>query len=218
MRFSTTSILSLTFAPPRIAIKGRVGFGDRFAKVGELFLHEQAGGGLLDEARDADDGSMRAMRGAKRITNEKSVAQGGELFRKVLVVFFFFRMEADIFKYENFSVAQGFALAFSTGADAIERERHRIAEQFFKFFGGRHQGEFQIRAAFGSAKMRNDYEARAFLNGEAECGQRFADAGVVGDRAVFERNVEIHTDEDALSAKVEIVDGELGHDSVTRDW
>src|SRR5947199_8532296 len=59
--------------------------------------------------------------------------------------------------------------------------------------------------------MRGEHDASAFLNSEANCRQRFADASVVRDDAVFERNVEVHADEDALAAKVEIVDGELVH-------
>ena len=183
----------------------------RFAEIGQLFFHEQAGGGLLDEARDADNGGMRAMRGAEGIANENAVAESGKLFGKSLVVFFFLGMEANVFQNENFAVAQGFALAFGARADAIERKRHRATEKLFQLFRGWPHGIFQIRAAFGAAEMRGEHDASAFLNSEANCRQRFADASVVRDDAVFERNVEVHADEDALAAKVEIVDGELVH-------
>jgi len=67
--------------------------------------------------------------------------------------------------------------------------------------------------------MRSEHEAAALLEWRGGVvGSRFANTGVVGDHAVFERNVEVHADEDALSAKIEIVDGELVHDFVTRDW
>src|SRR5712664_3027717 len=81
--------------------KGARRIGDRFAEVRQLFFHEQAGGGLPDKTGDADDGSMGAMRGAEGITDEKAVAEGGELFRKSLVVLFFLRMEADVFEQED---------------------------------------------------------------------------------------------------------------------
>ena len=151
------------------------------------------------------------MRGAEGITNEKAVAECSELLGKSFVVFFFLGMEADIFKNENFTVAQGFALAFGTGADTIERKSHGIAEKFLQFFCCRRQGIFQIGAAFGTAKMRSENETRTVLNRKAQCRKRFADAGVVGDHAVLERNVEVHADEDALAAEVEVVDGELVH-------
>src|SRR5260370_38949171 len=108
------------------------------------------------------------MRGAESIANENAVAGGGELFRKSLVVFFFFGMKANVFQNKNFSVAQSFALAFSTGTDTIERERHGIAEKLLKFLRGGRQGIFKIRSAFGAAVVRSDYQAGALLS----CGAR----------------------------------------------
>jgi hypothetical protein len=65
--------------------------------------------------------------------------------------------------------------------------------------------------------MRSEDQAAAFLNSEAERGECFANARVVGDDPVFERDVEVHTDENALAAEFEVVDGELIHGFVTRD-
>src|SRR5713226_2906397 len=59
--------------------------------------------------------------------------------------------------------------------------------------------------------MRSDHQTAAFLNDEAECGDGFANARVVGDDAIFERDVEVHADENTLSANVEVVDGEIFH-------
>src|SRR5271168_2737900 len=59
--------------------------------------------------------------------------------------------------------------------------------------------------------MRSEDEARAAFDGQAQGGQRFADAGVVRNAATLERDVEIHTNEDALAGQVEIADGKLGH-------
>jgi len=102
---------------------------------------------------------------------------------KRFVVFFFFRMEADVFQDENFTVAQGFASGLRAGTDTIERKRDGTAEKLFQLFRGRPHGIFEIRAAFGAAEMRSEHKAGTFLNGEANCGQRFADARVVGDDA-----------------------------------
>ena len=52
---------------------------NRLAEIREFLLHQQAGGGLAHELRDAHNRSMRAMRGAERVANEKSVAERGEL-------------------------------------------------------------------------------------------------------------------------------------------
>ena len=59
--------------------------------------------------------------------------------------------------------------------------------------------------------MRSEDQAGAFLNGHAQCGERFANARVVGDDAVLERDVEVHADKNALAAEIEIIDGELVH-------
>ncbi len=191
--------------------EGARGIGDGIAEIGKLFFHQQTGGGLFDEAGDAHNGGMRTVRGTEGITDENTVAKCSELFGKGFVVFFFFGMKADIFQNENFTIAQGLALAFSAGADAIERKRYGIAQKFLQFFRGRREGILQIRTAFGAAKMRSENEARTLLNREAQGGKRFANAGIVGDHAVLERHVEVHTDEDALAAEVEVVDGELVH-------
>src|SRR6266404_24864 len=122
-------------------------------------------------------------------------------------------METDVFEHQHFAVAQSFALALGTRADTIESKRHGIAEKLFQFFGGRFQRILQIGAAFGASEVRSQNESPALLNRKAQCRKRFADARVVGDHAVFERNVKVHANENALSAKVEVVDGELVHSS-----
>src|SRR6266403_1056501 len=197
--------------------EGTHGIGHGFAEVGQLSFHEQPRSGLLDEARDADNGSMRAVSGAESIANEKAVTESGELLRKSFVVFLLVRMEADVFQHEHLAVAQGLALAFGAWTDTIQSEGDRLAEQLFQFFGGGPEGIFWIRAAFGPAEMRSKHEPGALFNGEPQCRQSFADASVVGDDAVFQGNVEVHADENAFAAEVEVVDGELGHELVTRD-
>ncbi len=59
--------------------------------------------------------------------------------------------------------------------------------------------------------MGSQNETCTLLNGKAQCGKRFADAGVVGNHAVLERHVEVHADEDTLPAEIEVFDGELVH-------
>src|ERR1700747_599268 len=120
-------------------------------------------------------------------------------------------MEADVFENQDFPVAQSFALAFGTRADAIESEGHRITEKLFQLFGCWPQRIFQIGTALGAAEMRSQNKSRTLLNRKADCRKGFADAGVVGDDAVFQRDVEVHANENALSAEVEVVDGELVH-------
>ena len=153
------------------------------------------------------------MRGAESVTDEKTVAKRGELFRKALVVFFLLGMEADIFEHEHFAVAERFALALRSRTDAIEGERYRPAEKFFELFRGGLDGIFWIGTTLGAAEMRSEDQAPALLNGEAERGQCLANAGIVGDDAVFQGNVEVHANENAFAPEIQVVDGEFIHDS-----
>ncbi len=67
--------------------------------------------------------------------------------------------------------------------------------------------------------MRSQNQAAALFDGQLQRGQRFADARVVGDDAVLEWHVEVHADENALAAEVEIVDGQFRHGfSVEQKW
>src|SRR5882724_3329047 len=197
--------------------EGTRGIRHRFAEIGQLLSHEQARGGFLDETRDADDGSMRAVRGTKSVANEDAVAQRGELLRKGFVVFFFLGMETNVFQDKHFPVAQGLALAFGSRSDTIQSEGDRLAEELFQLLGGGPQRILWIRSALGPAEMRSEDEPAALLNGDPQRRKRFADARVVGDHAILEWNIKVHADKNALAAKIEIVDGELVHDSVTRE-
>ena len=63
------------------------------AQIFQLFFHEQTGGGFLHEAGDADRGSVGAMSGAERVVHVE-VGKLGELLGKILVILFFFGVEA----------------------------------------------------------------------------------------------------------------------------
>src|SRR6266436_3820195 len=126
-------------------------------------------------------------------------------------------MEANVFEEEDVAVSELIAFRLRDGSDTIRGKSNRPADEFFELLGDLTERIFRFRAALGTAEMRSDHQTAAFLNDEAECGDGFANARVVGDDAVFERDVEVHADENTLSANVEVVDGELVHGSVTRD-
>ena len=69
-------------------------------QVLQFFLHEQAGRRLLDEFRDACGGGMRAMRRAKSIVHV-NITERRQLPRKLFVVGFFFRVEAQILQQQR---------------------------------------------------------------------------------------------------------------------
>ena len=59
--------------------------------------------------------------------------------------------------------------------------------------------------------MRGQHEASAFLDGQAQRWQRFANSRVIGDDPIFERNVEVGANEHAFAMEIEIVDGQFIH-------
>ena len=193
------------------------GIGESLAEVVELFFHQQAGCGMLDEVGDADDGSVGAMGGAESVADEDAVAKRGKLLREGFVVLFLFGMEADVFEKKDIAVGERLALRFWDGADAIRGETNGLADQSFELLGGRKKRILGIRTAFGPPQMRSEDQACAFLNGQAQGGDSFTNAGIVGDHAVLERDVEVHANEYALAAEFEIVDGEFVHRFLTRD-
>src|SRR5437016_8527540 len=125
-------------------------------------------------------------------------------------------MEADIFEQEDAAFSERFALGLRNGADTVGGKANWQADEFFELFGDREERVFRVGATFRAAEMRSEHDAPAFLYGEADCRERFANAGVVGDHPIFERNVEVHANEDALSAKVQIGEGELVHGVASR--
>jgi len=145
------------------------------------------------------------MSGAEGVRKRKRRHRARQAASKRLRRFFLRRDEADVFQHEYFPVAQGLALAFSAWTDTIQGKGDRLAEQLFQFFGGGPQRIFRIRAALGPAEMRSKHEPAALFDGEPQGRKSFADACVVGDDAVLQGNVEVHADEDAFAAGVEVV-------------
>ena len=68
-RFSMTSSLSETLAPPRIATNGRSGIAQRLAEVLDLGRHQEAGRRLRDVVHDAFGGGVRAVRRSERVVH-----------------------------------------------------------------------------------------------------------------------------------------------------
>ena len=59
--------------------------------------------------------------------------------------------------------------------------------------------------------MRGKNEAGAVTQSVLDGGKSFTDASVVHDAAVFERDVEVDTHEDAMVVESEVADGKFRH-------
>ncbi len=192
----------------------------RLAEIIELLLHEQPGRRLLDELGDADRGSVGAVRRAEGVVHVV-VGQLGKLVRKVLVIGFFFGVEAQVFEQQGMAFLQLRGHFLGLHADAIGREAHVDAaadarvQQVAQPFRHRLQAHLGIGLALGTAEMRCQHQSRMMADGVFDGEQRFRDAGVVHDAAALvERDVEVHPHEDTLAVEFEVFDGKLCHDRV----
>src|SRR5713226_4385852 len=81
-------------------------------------------------------------------------------------------------------------------------------------FGNGTQAVFLYALALRPSQVRSENHPRAMFGCVFDCGYRGADAGVVFDLAVFDGNVEVNADEDALAFEINVLDGKLWHCSV----
>src|SRR5580704_14913784 len=104
-------------------------------------------------------------------------------------------MEADIFEQQYAAVGERLALGFSIVADGVGSKNHRHVEHFGQLCGHRCERVLRVRAALWSSKMGCEHQTAALLNGEAQGRQGFAEASVVADFPVFQRDVKIDANE-----------------------
>ena len=192
------------------------GIGDGFAEVVELLVHEEAGGGLRDEVGDAFGGGVGAVGAAEGVV-DVDVAEAGELFGEGGIVGLFFGMEAEVFEQEGLAGLEitgelGGDLADAVGGegdvfvlvdDVVEEQAEAVDD------GAEAHGVDGL--ALGTAEMGGEDDLGFVAEGVLDGGDGLADAGVVGDGAVFEGDVEVDADEDALVGEVEVANGEFGH-------
>src|SRR5262249_18631195 len=75
-------------------------------EIVELLFHQETGGRLFYKFGDPRGGSMRAVGRSEGIVDVKIITQRCELFRKRLIVLFFFWMKTKILKQQNLAVLQ----------------------------------------------------------------------------------------------------------------
>ena len=154
-KFWITSILSETFAPPRIATSGRSGLFSTRPRYSSSFLHQQARGGARHELRQCRPPTRgRPVRRAERIVHVE-IGERRQLLRERRIVLFLFRVKAKVLEQQH---APARARSLLNGglrrcADAIFSKRHRTAKQLAKLRGHRLQAVFRVRLAFRPAEM-----------------------------------------------------------------
>ncbi len=152
-RFSITSSLSDTFAPPRIATNGRSGLLEHAAEMLELGGHQQARRGFLHVPDDAFRRRVRPMRRSERVV-DVDVREIGELLREGGVVLFFLRVEAQILEQHDAMRRAASPIAF-VAASPTQSSAKTIAvpEQLSGARGHRLQRVLGIRLALRAPEM-----------------------------------------------------------------
>ena len=121
------------------------------------------------------------MRRAERVVDVE-VAAVGELAGEALVVLRLARVEARVLEHRHAVVAEELG-------DALAHRRHRVLGA--------------VLLGLRPAEVRADaHLARAAVEQQPQRRQRGLDAGVVGDAAVLERDVQVGPDEDDLPVDV----------------
>ena len=208
-----TSILSDTFAPPRIATNGRSGDSSAWPRYRSSFSIKSPAAALGKWRVIAFDRGMGAVGGAERVVHVL-VGERGERGRKPRLVLLLLRVEPEVLEQHHTAAARR--------VDAIDRQLHpvadrivgkcdRAAEQFRQRLHDRPQAELRILLAFRAPQVAG--KDRGGARGERVLNRRNgpAQSRVVADSPVFERHVEIDPDENALSLQVEVFDGKLCH-------
>ena len=209
-----TSILSETFAPPRIATKGFSGCFQSFAQVVQLLFEQQPGRGLGDEMSDALGRSMRPVSASEGVIYI-DVAKAGELSREVDVVGFFSGVEAQVLQQQHLPRFQlachlgGHVAHAIRGKGNVDRFTQRVIQQRPQPVYHRPQAVFGIGFSFGTTQVRSHDHFSVMAQRVLERGQGLFNPRIVENlqTAVGERYVEIDAHKEVFVVQLQVADG-----------
>ncbi len=175
--------------------------------LGELLQDADLGGdevaGVVRQpGREVVHGGVLAVHGTETVAYV-DVRQGGELVGELaalgVVPGGLARVEAQVLDDRDLAGFEAADRVVGGGADGVLGERDRRAEEFGEALGRLEEGEGRVRGALGAAQVRGHDHLGARLDEGLDGGQHGADAAVVGDEAVGQRDVEVGADEDPLA-------------------
>jgi hypothetical protein len=156
------------------------------------------------------------MRRAERIVHVE-IRQRSQLLGELLVVRLLLGMKPQILQKQGLPLLQLHGDFLRLGSHAVRREAHVLAPRQFLVeyhaqpFGYRLQAHLGIGFALRPPQMRGQDQPCPMPQRVLDRGQGLADAGVVHNPAVFQRNIEVDPHKDAVATKRQIADGKLGH-------
>ena len=161
---------------------------------------------------DAFGGSVGTMRRAESVVHVE-VAQLSQSPGELRIVGFLFRVKAQILQQQGLPALQLLSHLFRLHANAVGRKAdvltapQYLVDQNAQSLGHRLQAHLGIRLALRTSKVGGQYEPGAVPQRVLDGGQRLADAGVIHDAAVVERDVEVNPHENSFIVQRKITNG-----------
>ena len=127
------------------------------------------------------------------------VAQRSVFFGQGFVVFLFAFVEANVFQNNQLSFGNFHAV------QVIFHQANRAGQFVFQVINNRQQRELFVVLAFSwTAQVGGDHHFSALLQSQFNGWQRCTDTRVAGHFAIFNRYVQIGTDENAFTCQIQI--------------
>ena len=188
---------------------GTLGVLRRLTEERQLLLHQEAGhGGQI--VRHALVGCVGAMRCAEGVV-DVDFGRAGQLFREFGVVGPLLAVEAGVFQQDNLAWPHGPDGRLDRRPNAVIEFLHRLAQKLRQAHCHRVHSELRHDFPLGSPQVRAQDQCCTLVQEILQRGQCSSNAGVIGHRTVLQRHVEIHADQHALAAHVNVTDGFLRH-------
>jgi hypothetical protein len=140
------------------------------------------------------------------------IREAGEGRGKVGLVLLLFRVKAKILEeYDAIPGANGLVYGrFRPFTDAVLGKGHRPPENLRKPRGYRSKAELPCYGPLRPPEMAGEHShRRTTIQRVLDRRNRGADASVVADASLLERDVEVDADEDALALQIEVFDRQL---------
>jgi hypothetical protein len=169
------------------------------------FGRDESAGGARQQLREVVHAGLAAVHDAEAVRDER-VAELGELLGEGapfgVVLAGLPRVETQVLEQHDVAVVERADGRRRRGADGLVDELDGRAEQLRHAHRHRLQRVAGLGLALRAAQVADDHDLRPRIAKLADRGERGADAAVIGDNAVGQRNVQIAADDDGAGAQV----------------
>ncbi len=131
--------------------------------------------------------------GDERVTESRQLA--GEIPAVAVILRGLVSMEPEVLQERDVAIPEPAHGILGRFADRVMPEHHGPAQKLAKANGDRLETVLEVAVPIRPAEMRDHHDLRTHADESVQGRQRGADASVVGDRAVFERYVQVAADD-----------------------